>query len=104
MAKIINLVELQLKRRGPAKKRPKAAKVREHLKWSAVMTRTLSIPLAAELMRTQETLPPLQGQSCILESGVLAFHREAHGAMHVLLTTESAQRTGVSRRVECPRI
>jgi hypothetical protein len=50
------------------------------------------MPLVAELMRTLETAPVLKGRSCIMESGVLAFRREAGGATRVLLISKKRTR------------
>jgi hypothetical protein len=85
MAETIKLAELPSRHRVAIKKRPKPAKVGRPLKWSAFRTETLFTPLVAELMQMRETVPALQGRSCIMEAGVLAFRREAHGATRVLL-------------------
>jgi hypothetical protein len=84
--------ELQPAQRGEINKRPNRSKASKHLKWSTSKTGTLSMPLVTELMQTLETAPVLKGRSCIMESGVLAFRREAGGVMRVLLI--SKKRTG----------
>jgi len=92
MADIIKPGERLPAQRGKLNKRPKRSKTAKHPKWSASTTGTLSMPLVTELMRTQETAPALKARSCIMESGVLAFRREAGGATRVLLI--SKKRTG----------
>jgi 8-oxo-dGTP pyrophosphatase MutT (NUDIX family) len=88
MADIIKPGKLSPAQCGEDNKRPKRSKAAKHLKWSASKTGTLSMPLAAELMRTVETAPVLKGRSCIMESGVLAFRRKASGATRVLLISK----------------
>jgi 8-oxo-dGTP pyrophosphatase MutT (NUDIX family) len=58
-------------------------------KWPSFKTATRSMPLAMELMKSRETVPPVpQGQSTILESGVLAFRRESNGEPLILLISK----------------
>jgi 8-oxo-dGTP pyrophosphatase MutT (NUDIX family) len=85
MAEIIKLAELPSGPRPRAKTRRKLATAGKRPKWPAFKAQTLSTPLVAELMQIRETVPPLQGRSCIMEAGVLAYRREAHGRTRVLL-------------------
>jgi 8-oxo-dGTP pyrophosphatase MutT (NUDIX family) len=92
MMDIIKPEELQPAQRGEINKQPKRSKAAKRPKWLAPKTGMLSMPLVSELMRTLETAPVLKDRSCIMESGVLAFRREADGATRVLLI--SKKRTG----------
>jgi hypothetical protein len=84
MAEIVKLAELQPSRNKARKRKTKTRLTRAELGKGHTRpffrTGTLSTPLATELMQSRETaLPMLQGQSTILESGVLAFRRESDG-------------------------
>jgi 8-oxo-dGTP pyrophosphatase MutT (NUDIX family) len=66
-------------------KSKKLGKRQKGVKWASFKTGTLSMPLAMEMMRAQHAAPPTQGESPLLESGVLAFRREDNGDPLVLL-------------------
>lgn len=85
MADIIKAGELEPAQRGAVNKRPKRSKAAEHLKWAASKTAAFSRPLVTALMGMLETAPVLKGRSCIMESEVFAFRRDAGGATRVLL-------------------
>jgi hypothetical protein len=66
-------------------KSKKLGKGRKGIKWSSFKTGTLSMPLATEMMQAQHAAPLAEGQTPVLESGVLAFRREGNGETRILL-------------------
>jgi 8-oxo-dGTP pyrophosphatase MutT (NUDIX family) len=88
MRKVIKLVDHSKKQRRSLKKQMRPAKEARWPKRGSYAAGTLSLPLATELMRSQEVIPPLQGRTALLEAGVLAFRREAHGATRILLISK----------------
>jgi 8-oxo-dGTP pyrophosphatase MutT (NUDIX family) len=91
MAEIIKLDEVRKSRKArkpkskTGLKSKKLGKRQKGVKWASFKTGTLSMPLAMEMMRAQHAAPPTQGESPLLESGVLAFRREDNGDPLVLL-------------------
>ena len=88
MAKIIKLADHGKMRRKPLKKQMRPAKKARWAKRGSYAAGTLSLPLASELMQSQEAIPALQNRTVLLEAGVLAFRREAHGATRILLISK----------------
>jgi hypothetical protein len=91
MAEIVRLDEVRQSRKARKTKsksglKPKKlGKSRKGIRWSAFKTGTLSMPLATEMMRAQQAAPAMEGQSAVLESGVLAFRRDEDGGPRILL-------------------
>lgn len=81
MAEIVKLAERGEKRR----KQARPTKTRHWPKSGSYAAATLSLPLAAELMRSRGPAPPLQDRAVLLEAGVLAFRRKPHGVTRILL-------------------
>jgi 8-oxo-dGTP pyrophosphatase MutT (NUDIX family) len=76
----------------------KLGKTRKGVKWSSFKTGALSMPLAMEMMRAHHAAPPTQGQSAVLESGVLAFRRESDGDPRILLISRKrSKRWGIPK-------
>jgi ADP-ribose pyrophosphatase YjhB (NUDIX family) len=92
MAEIVKLAKLRRSRTKAieGKSKPeKPQKRQKGRKWPSFKIATRSMPLSMELMKSRETAPPLpQGQSTILESGVLAFRRESNGEPLILLISK----------------
>jgi 8-oxo-dGTP pyrophosphatase MutT (NUDIX family) len=91
MAEIIKLAKYRRAlSKAAVKGKAKPPKPRKHArgrKWHALTNQTVAMPLVAELMR--DTVPPTSpGPNAILESGVLAFRREASGEPLVLLISK----------------
>jgi 8-oxo-dGTP pyrophosphatase MutT (NUDIX family) len=90
MAEIIKLARHLRLRSKPGKKtakRPKLAASGKGHKWSPFLTKTVSMPLVADLLR--DVAPPMSpGADATLESGVLAFRREQNGEPLVLLISK----------------
>ena len=94
MAQIVKLNEFRQSRKARKRsskrdlKPKKLGKAQTGHRWSSFRTATLSMPLASELMRSQDAAPSLaDGQNVILEAGALAFRRESNGEPLVLLIT-----------------
>jgi 8-oxo-dGTP pyrophosphatase MutT (NUDIX family) len=97
MAEIIKLAKyrrppdaVQKRKSKPGLKPKKLGKAEKGRKWSSFRTGTLSMPLATEMMKSQTAAMPMaQGESCILESGVLAFRRRNNGEPLILLISRT---------------
>jgi 8-oxo-dGTP pyrophosphatase MutT (NUDIX family) len=92
MAEIVKLAKFRRSRTKAIEGKSESEKLprrQKGHKWPSFRTDTLSMPLATELMKSRETAPPMpQGQSSILESGVLAFRRESNGEPLILLISK----------------
>lgn len=92
MAEIVKLAKFRRSRIKAIEGKSKSEKLPKRQKghkWPSFRTDTLSMPLATELMKSRETVPPMpEGQSSILESGVLAFRRESNGGPFILLISK----------------
>jgi 8-oxo-dGTP pyrophosphatase MutT (NUDIX family) len=90
MAETVKLANVQRSRNRATQEKPKPRKIRKGLQGHhgpSFTTRTVSMPLVAELMRDTEP-PTSPGPNAILESGVLAFRREENGEPVVLLISK----------------
>jgi 8-oxo-dGTP pyrophosphatase MutT (NUDIX family) len=88
MRKVVKSVNHSKKQGKPLKKQMRPAKKAHWPKRGSYAAGTLSLPLATELMRSQEAIPALQNRTVLLEAGVLAFRRETHGATRILLISK----------------
>jgi 8-oxo-dGTP pyrophosphatase MutT (NUDIX family) len=91
MVEIVKLAKFRRSRTKAieGKSKPKRlTKRRKANNWPSYRTGTLSMPLATELMKSRQTAPLPEGQSTILESGVLAFRWESNGEPLVLLISK----------------
>jgi 8-oxo-dGTP pyrophosphatase MutT (NUDIX family) len=95
MAEIIELAKIRRSRKKTAKRQSKSfGKAKKHHSagnawpWESFKDSLLTMPLAAEMMSSQQAAPPMSsGRPTTLESGVLAFRRESNGDPRVLLIT-----------------
>jgi 8-oxo-dGTP pyrophosphatase MutT (NUDIX family) len=95
MAEIIELAKVRRSRKKAAKRQSKpSGKSKKHRPvggaqpWEVFKDALLTMPLATEMMSSQQAAPPMpQLRPTTLESGVLAFRRESNGDPRVLLIT-----------------
>jgi 8-oxo-dGTP pyrophosphatase MutT (NUDIX family) len=89
MAEVIKRAKLRRLRERPGVPKRKPGKREKGRKWRGFFTETRATPLAAELARSRQTAPPrAPGHVPLVESGVLAFRREADGEPLVLLISK----------------
>ncbi len=89
MAEMVKLAKFRRLRNKAVTPTAKPAKGEKGRKWRGSSTRTLATPLAAEMAQSRQVAPPrARGAAPLVESGVLAFRREADGEPLVLLISK----------------